>query len=135
MSYSPRGSKYAGLTDGRALGPLSALLPRLRTLLRLILQIPPRDPWASLRIDYLLTLTGSISTYITSQPLFPRHGGEERIRDAERTLRDLLGFLEEVEDGWLAVLRGEAWVVDGALGGKGHAVKVRYTPLVGQTER
>lgn len=119
----------------RALGPLLALVPRLRTLLRLILQIPPRDPWASLRVDYFLTLTGSISTYITALPLFPRHGGEERLQAAETTLRDLLSFLEEVEDGWLAVLRGDAWVVDSDQEGRGHAVKVRYTPLVGQTER
>ncbi len=134
-----------------AFGSLQALLGRLLPLLHLILQIPPVEPWSSLRISYLLTFTGSVSTYITSLPLvvFPsratshhrqwdRNGSGDAVieEQAGRTMRALLDFLGEVDKGWQAVLRGDGWFPPSHTGPRsGKAVKVDYGGSVGGTER
>lgn len=58
-----------GLTSNSSFGSLPQLIGRICPLLQLILQIPAPEPFGSLRISYLLTLTGAIPSYITSQPL------------------------------------------------------------------
>lgn len=137
-------------TDGySAFGSLQDLLARLLPLLHLILQIPPLDPWSSLRISYLLTFTGSVPTYITSLPLLtiPSHTtstGDPDLHDVKsfdveqqtaRTMRALLDFPNLVDKGWQAVLRGDGWLPPSKPGGRGKAVRVDYSGSVGVTER
>ncbi|KAJ2913076.1 hypothetical protein MD484_g7343, partial [Candolleomyces efflorescens] len=95
----------------------------MRHLLALILQIPPVDPSTSLRIFYLLRFTGDALSSIPgyrltksiSDPLEPVESTEmfektaqnsQRIRD---TLRDILDFLDDLDQAWLAVLEGQVW--------------------------
>lgn len=111
-------------------GTLSALLQRLKPILSLILQIPPVEPWSQLRISYLLTLSGSIPSYIASLPLVTPRGDDE---EAGEVMRETIDFLHKVDHGWRVVLRGNGWVVDHD--GKGVAVRVPYSGSVGQTER
>ena len=125
---------------------------RLNTILNLILQIPPVEPWAALRISYLLTFTGSTITYLTSVPLvdvdqFPMSApsptpdfpaSESDGPDASRAMRTLLEFLKTVERGWQAVLRGDAWVSSPESSdhdGSWKSVKVDFAGQVGTTER
>lgn len=103
-----------------------------------------------MRTSYLLSLTGGIPVYITQLPLVDARdpladdadlddgasavsvGTSGTMREAETTLRRLLHFLREVDCGWVAVLSGEAWVVEH---GRGRAVKVGFGGQVGATER
>lgn len=142
------------LTLIRAFGSIPLLLDRLFPLLHLTLQIPARTPWADLRVSYLLNLTGFLATYVTSMPLLTsgamRRKGKEAEYEAGRVMRDVLGFLAEVERGWMAVLGGQGWVMDeneeegvkeeegeeGEVRRRlGHGVPVDFAGSVGQTER
>jgi hypothetical protein len=79
-----------------------------------------------------------------------RRKGEQAETEAGRVIRDVLGFLAEVERGWIAVLGGQGWVMDEEEeesvkeeGGEasevrrrlGHGVPVDFAGSVGQTER
>ncbi|ORX36484.1 hypothetical protein BD324DRAFT_651722 [Kockovaella imperatae] len=135
---------------------------RLLPLLTLILQIPPVEPWGGVRVSYLLTLTGSMIDFITSLPLVklssmahaptpetsasdidevddaaPAEDEVDAIAQAEaaRTMRRLLDLLSEVDRGWLAVLRGDAWIPPAKAGGRGHPIPVQFGCQVGATER
>ncbi len=99
---------------------LGALLDRLDPLLELMLQIPPIDPTAVLRISYLLRMTSSIAGWITGYSLVGSSAeGDSTQRRAHRaniaqTQRDgamarVLELTDELDAGWCAVLRGEAW--------------------------
>jgi hypothetical protein len=72
-------------------------LDATHSLLALILQIPPVDPSASLRTTLLLRLTGEalgcIPGYVPDTP----------------SLVALLDWLDDLDKGWLAVLRREPW--------------------------
>ena len=50
-------------------------------------------------------------------------------------MRALLAFLNEVDRGWIAVLRGDGWSPPSETGGMGKAVKVDFGGSVGATER
>lgn len=63
----------------------------------LILQIPPLDPSASLRTTLLLRLTGDVMNAFTGY------------RPDMQTLPQLLDWLNDLDRGWLAVLRSQAW--------------------------
>ena len=128
------------------------LIPRLVSLLTLILQIPPPEPWGSLRVDYLLTFTGSIMGYITSLALIdlsrPGRRKHDKIangnpdddeqdadweeKQAGVVMTQLLHFLDSVDLGWRAALRGDGWIVEN---GKGNSVPVAFGARVGATER
>ncbi|WWC97072.1 hypothetical protein V866_003949 [Kwoniella sp. B9012] len=101
------------------LGPLPRLLSRLSPLLQIILQIPPFYPFGSLRTSYLLTLTSVIPIYITSLPLLScGHRTKDEAQDeASRVIRGVLDLLNEVEKGWLAVLKGDGWIPPHNTGG------------------
>ncbi len=66
-------------------------------LLEIILQIPPVNPQTSLRTTLLLRLTGE---FLSSVPGYTP--------DPE-TIPSLVEWLEELDRGWLAVLRNQAW--------------------------
>ncbi|KAI0927834.1 hypothetical protein AcW1_005253 [Taiwanofungus camphoratus] len=76
---------------------LKSYLIATRPLLSLILQIPPLDPSASLRTSLLLRLTGEIMNSIPGY-----------VPDTQ-TLAQLLAWLDDLDKGWLAVLRSQAW--------------------------
>ncbi|KAA1475854.1 hypothetical protein DENSPDRAFT_883873 [Dentipellis sp. KUC8613] len=76
---------------------LTAYLAAARPLLVLILQIPPRPPSASLRSALLLRLSGDVLHAVPGYAPSP---------DA---LRDLLDWFAILDQGWLAVLRAQAW--------------------------
>jgi len=78
---------------------LSLYLNETHTLLALILQIPPIDPSASLRITLLLRLTGEVMDSIPGY-----------IPDTE-TLPQLLDWLDDLDHAWLTVLRSQVWNV------------------------
>jgi hypothetical protein len=63
----------------------------------LILQIPPLDPSASLRTTLLLRLTGDVMSAITGY------------RPDMQALPQLLDWMNDLDRGWLAVLRSQAW--------------------------
>jgi len=83
---------------------LPAYLEAARHLLLLVIQIPPIDPSTSLRIAYLLRLTGDV--------IFAIPGYQLDISSTigiQETLRNLLGFLGDLDQAWLAVLRSQVW--------------------------
>lgn len=69
-------------------------------MLSLILQIPPVDPSTSLRTSLLLRLTGEV---LQSIPGYT---------PSTDVLTLLLAWLRDLDHGWLAVLRQEAWDAD-----------------------
>lgn len=91
--------------------PTSTTVPTLadylresHTLLSLILQIPPTPPSASLRTTFLLRLTGDIM------------GAVPGYRPTPDVLPQLLDWLNDLDRGWLAALRGQAWDPDARVG-------------------
>ncbi|KAF5319017.1 hypothetical protein D9611_012656 [Ephemerocybe angulata] len=109
---------------------LPQYLEEARHLMALILQIPPIDPSTSLRTFYLLRLTGDVLSDIPKYGLFkptstsdtldsdPPPLPEARIDlyQVRGVLRDLLDFLDDLDQAWLAVLQGLAWVPESAEG-------------------
>ena len=90
---------------------LSAYLDSVRTVLALILQIPPIDPSTSLRIAYLLRFTsdvlGAIPGYnISSSSGLPSHA----------VLQDVVDFLDDLDQSWMAVIQNQIWDPDRAEG-------------------
>ncbi|KZT11159.1 uncharacterized protein LAESUDRAFT_710756 [Laetiporus sulphureus 93-53] len=76
---------------------LSSYLLTMHPLLSLVLQIPPLNPSASLRTSLLLRLTGEVMNSIPGyQP-------------DTQTLPQLLAWLDDLDKGWLAALRAQAW--------------------------
>lgn len=63
----------------------------------MILQIPPVNPSASLRVTLLLRLTGDVLGSITGY------------RPDVETLPTLLDWMNDLDRGWLTVLRSQAW--------------------------
>ncbi|KIJ63354.1 hypothetical protein HYDPIDRAFT_92540 [Hydnomerulius pinastri MD-312] len=76
---------------------LSTYLSAMQRLLAFILQIPPVDPSTPLRTTFLLRLTGDM---MNSVPGYPPD-----IND----LQQLLDFLDDLDQAWLAVLKSQAW--------------------------
>jgi hypothetical protein len=89
----------------------------------MILQIPPVDPSTSLRTAFLLRLTtdvlGAIPGYTATQSDLPQ----------------LLAWLDELDAGWLAVLRGEAWDPSVNSGVPVEVMPGQTKQKVSQTER
>ncbi|KLO06100.1 hypothetical protein SCHPADRAFT_838502 [Schizopora paradoxa] len=79
---------------------LKSYIEATHSLLPLILQIPPIDSQASLRIALLLRLTGEFLGAILGY-----------VPDPD-SLSLLLNWLDELDRGWLAVLRSQAWDPD-----------------------
>lgn len=83
---------------------LPAYLEAARHLLLLVIQIPPIDPSTGLRIAYLLRFTGDV--------LFAIPGYQLETTDTtgiQEILRDLLEFLGDLDQAWLAVLQSQVW--------------------------
>src|ERR1700729_3448468 len=76
---------------------LASYLEANQHLLSLILQIPPIDPSTSLRITFLLRLTGDVMNSIPGYP-----------PDLD-TLPDLLEFLDDLDQAWVTVLDSQIW--------------------------
>jgi len=76
---------------------LSAYLDAMQHLLAFILQIPPIDPSTSLRTAFLLRLTNDV---MTSVPGYPPEMDD---------LQQLLDFLDDLDEAWLAVLSSQVW--------------------------
>ncbi|EPQ50734.1 hypothetical protein GLOTRDRAFT_50251 [Gloeophyllum trabeum ATCC 11539] len=91
-----RAFKKRTLPDA-TLPTLSSYLEATHTFLSLILQIPPVGRSASLRTTFLLRLTGDVMTSITGYK-----------PDLE-SLPALLAWMNDLDAGWLTVLRGQAW--------------------------
>ncbi|KAI1791580.1 hypothetical protein LXA43DRAFT_1140102 [Ganoderma leucocontextum] len=78
---------------------LPSYLEATHHLLSLVLQIPPVDPSSSLRTTLLLRLTGDVLSSV------PGYGPVLE----PTALPLLLGWLADLDTGWLAVLRAQAW--------------------------
>ncbi|KAH7928160.1 hypothetical protein BV22DRAFT_1110632 [Leucogyrophana mollusca] len=76
---------------------LPTYLDAMQQLLAFTLQIPPVDPSTSLRVTFLLRLTGDL---MSSIPGYPPH-----IKD----LPQLLEFFDDLDQAWLAVLKSQIW--------------------------
>lgn len=76
-------------------------LEAARHLLLLVIQIPPIDPSTGLRTAYLLRLTGDVLSAIPGYQL--------NTTSIQETLRDLLEFLSELDQAWLAVMQSQVW--------------------------
>ena len=73
----------------------------------MILQIPPIDPSTGLRIAYLLHLTGDVLNAIPGYKLdAPAHAN----------LKNLIDFLDDLDQAWPAVLQGQMWDPDSGEG-------------------
>lgn len=100
---------------------LNDYLEEARHLLALVLQIPPIDPSTSLRTTYMLRLTGDVLgsvvgysvTRKVSDPFAPPPTNRDRPTvsvDVVRTrLSDLVDFLDDLDQAWVAVLQSQAW--------------------------
>ncbi|KAH9915238.1 uncharacterized protein BXZ73DRAFT_34734, partial [Epithele typhae] len=80
-----------------SLPTLAAYLEATHRLLSLILQIPPVDPSTPLRTTLLLRLTSEVLQSIPGYAPDPN------------TLPALLAWLRDLDAGWLATLRADAW--------------------------
>ncbi|KAF8801466.1 hypothetical protein BYT27DRAFT_7115052 [Phlegmacium glaucopus] len=83
---------------------LPAYLEAARHLLLLVIQIPPIDPSTGLRIAYLLRLTGDVLSAIPGYQL-----ETPNTTSFQEALRDLLEFLGDLDQAWLAVLQSQVW--------------------------
>ena len=93
---------------------LHAYLLASQPLLALILMIPPLDPSASLRVAYLLRLTGDILDAIPSYPLLgPPPTIDPSLLNTpppvETTLIKVVDIITQLDRGWSAVLQSQAW--------------------------
>ena len=79
-------------------------LEAARHLLLLVIQIPPIDPSTGLRTAYLLRLTGDVLSAIPGYQLETSNA-----ISIQETLRDLLEFLSELDQAWLAVMQSQVW--------------------------
>ena len=107
--------------ESSTLRTLHAYLEASRHLLKIILQIPPVDPSTSLRTAYLLRLTGDVLNSITGYRLTsesrPTNGQADGpiastaipLPLARSALQDLLDFLDDLDQAWVAVLQGQVW--------------------------
>lgn len=102
---------------------LTAYLEATHHMLSLILQIPPIDPSASLRTSLFLRLTGDVLQAIPGY-----------LPDME-TLPLLLAWLGDLDRGWLAVLRSQAWDTDVSVGVDVELAEGARASPVSQTER
>ena len=73
--------------------------------------------------------------YITSLPLLSQEHDSNHEEQAGQVMQDTIDFLDEVDNAWRTVLRGNAWIVDPSQPESGKAVRVDYAGTVGQTER
>ena len=73
--------------------------------------------------------------YITSLPLISQENGSKEEEQAGQVMQDTIDYLNEVDNAWRTVLKGNAWVVDPSQPELGKAVRVDYAGTVGQTER
>lgn len=76
---------------------LSAYLDAMQHLLAFILHIPPIDPSTSLRTVFLLRLTNDVMNAVPGYP--------PEMDD----LQQLLDFLDDLDEAWLAVLNAQVW--------------------------
>ncbi|KAI9570746.1 hypothetical protein HD554DRAFT_2203766 [Boletus coccyginus] len=83
---------------------LTAYLDAMHHLLAFILQIPPIDPSTSLRTAFLLCLTNDV---MNSVPGYPPEMDD---------LQQLLDFLDDLDEAWLAVLNSQVWDVSSGVG-------------------
>jgi hypothetical protein len=83
---------------------LRAYLEAARHLLLLVIQIPPIDPSTGLRIAYLLRFTGDVLFAIPGYQL-----ETSTTTGIQETLRDVLEFLGDLDQAWLAVLQSQVW--------------------------
>ncbi|KAF9009674.1 hypothetical protein BDQ17DRAFT_1348601, partial [Cyathus striatus] len=118
---------------------LHAYLSAARHLLSFILQIPPVDPSTSLRTTYMLRLTGDVLGAVCGYPLTaPPTAPEDHTEDAmdtspdsttpnvntpaaleadpRSTLTELIDFLDDLDQAWLAVLQRQIWDPDEGTG-------------------
>ncbi|KAH9857481.1 hypothetical protein C2E23DRAFT_720083 [Lenzites betulinus] len=102
---------------------LQAYLEATHHMLAVICQIPPVDPSTPLRTMLLLRLTGEVLQSISGYN-----------PDTE-TLPLLLAWLSDLDQAWLAVIRGQAWDPDDCTGVEVQLPSgARATPM-SQTER
>ncbi|KAI0085946.1 hypothetical protein BDY19DRAFT_386590 [Irpex rosettiformis] len=108
---------------------LSSYLTATHTLMSIILQIPPVNPSGSLRVTLLLRLTGDALSAIPGYK-----------PDVE-TLPTLLDWLNDLDRGWLAVLRSQVWDTKSRTGidisgeDSSSAQIPLQSPTMSQTER
>ncbi|KAF9018419.1 hypothetical protein BDZ89DRAFT_1140024 [Hymenopellis radicata] len=76
---------------------LQFYLESASTLLGLILQIPPVDPSTSLRTSYLLHLTNDV------------FGSATGYAPTAQNVVDLVDWLDDLDQAWLAVLHAQVW--------------------------
>lgn len=76
---------------------LSSYLLAMQNLLAFILRIPPVDPSTPLRTTFLLRLTGDIMNSVTGYP------------PDMADFRQLLDFMDDLDQAWVAVLRSQIW--------------------------
>ncbi|KAG9017139.1 hypothetical protein FRB90_001614 [Tulasnella sp. 427] len=92
---------------------LHQYLSAVRPILSIVLQIPPLDPSASLRVAFLLTVTGDILTAVPAYPLIgPPPTSTPQPTDpraVELTLVQLIDCISHLDKGWAAVLDAQAW--------------------------
>ncbi|KAI6037074.1 hypothetical protein BKA83DRAFT_194621, partial [Pisolithus microcarpus] len=79
---------------------LSSYLHAMQDLLAFILRIPPLDPSTPLRTTFLLRLTGDVMNSVTGYP------------PDMADFRQLLDFMDDLDQAWVAVLRSQVWGPD-----------------------
>lgn len=109
--------------ESSELRSLPQYLEEVRHILALVLQIPPVDPSTGLRTYYLLRLTGDVFCSITGYRVHQATGQDglsralsvdlSAVRDV---LQDLIDFLDDLDQAWLAVLEGQVWDPESAEG-------------------
>ena len=79
------------------LSTLQLYLETATKLLSMILQIPPIDPSTSLRTSYLLHLSNDVLSSVVGYQPTPQN------------VVDLLDWLDDLDQAWLAVLQSQIW--------------------------
>jgi len=90
---------------------LTQYLDRVQRLLEFTLQMPPTGSWAWMRTDFLLRIMGDALKSVPKYPCPPLSMSSD-VNGENGALTKLLAFLDTLDRGWLAVLRGQTWDVE-----------------------
>ena len=115
---------------------LEQYIDRAHRLLAFTLQMHPTGARAWMRTDFLLRLTGDALKSVPRYPCPPLSLRDSTSEDTEDVgLLKLFAFLDTLDKGWVAVLRGQKWDMERNEGVDATSAGAAQAGRMSQTER